>query len=138
MKIKAKPKCPFEKTVFVAPCMTKVLNKIFVVIDKEKSNRSSPTSPPAPLNWHLSVDKNSLSISPTNKTLSEYIQTVNRQRLAGQHVSRFQAAFTGVSTEPGADERLVPSSRGHCTARYHAAISATWKYNDTTVIHLVC
>lgn len=79
------------------------------------------------LNWDLSVDKNSLSVSPTDKTLSKYIQTVYRQRLAWQHVSRLQTAFTGVTTEPGANEGLVPSSRGHCTARDHAIVPATWK-----------
>lgn len=36
-------------------------------------------------------------------------------------------AFTGVSAEPSADERLVPSSWGHRTARCHAAVPATWK-----------
>lgn len=79
------------------------------------------------LNWDLSIDKNGFSISPTDKTLSEYIQTVDGQCLAGQHVSRLQTAFAGVSTEPGADERLVPSSRGHRTARHHAVVPATWK-----------
>lgn len=42
----------------------------------------------APLHWHLSVDKNSLSIRPTDETLSDHVQTVDGQRLAGQHVSR--------------------------------------------------
>lgn len=79
------------------------------------------------LNRDLSVDKNSLSVSPTDKTLSEYIQTVDGQRLAGQHVSRLQTAFTGVSAEPGVDQGLVPSSGGHCAARYHAVVPATCK-----------
>lgn len=77
-------------------------------------------------NWDLSVDKNSLSISPTDKTLSKHIQTVDRQRLAGQHVSCLQTAFIGVSIEPCADEGLVPSSWGHHTARHHAIIPPTW------------
>lgn len=34
------------------------------------------------LNRNLSVEKDSLSISPTDKTLPEYIQTIDRQRLA--------------------------------------------------------
>ena len=79
------------------------------------------------LNWDLSVDKNCLSISPTDKTLPKYIQTVDRQRVAGQHVSRLQAAFVGVSAEPSTDEGLVPSSWGHRTARYHATVPTSCK-----------
>ena len=86
----------------------------------------------APSHRDLSVDKNSLSISPTDKALAEHIQAVNGQRLAGQHVCRLQTAFTGVSAEPGADEGLVPSSWSRRTAIHHAAILVTWQRNSNT------
>lgn len=82
---------------------------------------------PTLLNWDLSVDKNGLSVSPTDEALSKYIHTVDRQRLAWQHVSRLQMTFTGVSTQPGADEGLIPSSWGHRTARHHTCVPATWE-----------
>lgn len=50
------------------------------------------------LNRDLSVDKNSLSISAAHETRTKHVQAVDRQRLAGQHVSCLQAAFAGVST----------------------------------------
>lgn len=81
------------------------------------------------LHWDLSVDKNSLSISPADKMLAEYIQTIDRQRLAGQHVSRLQAGLTGVSAEPGADVRLAPYSWCHGTVWHHAVVSAPWNTN---------
>lgn len=85
------------------------------------------------LHWDLSVDKNSLSISPADKILAEHIQTIDGQRLAGQHVSGLQAALAGVSTEPGTDERLVSSSWGHGAVWDHAVVSAPWK--ATTALH---
>lgn len=78
------------------------------------------------LNWDLSVYKNRLSISPTDEALPKHVQAVHRQRLAGQHVRCLQAGFTGVSTEPGADDGLVTSSGGHGAAGGHAAVPATW------------
>lgn len=78
------------------------------------------------LNRDLSIDKNGLSISPTDQILSKHVQAIDRQCLAWEHVSRLQAAFAGVSTEPGVNEGLVCSSWGHRTARDHAVVPATW------------
>lgn len=102
-------------------------DETFVVTENESKHLCALLFQPNNLNWDLSVDKDSLPVRPTDKTLSKYIQTVDRQCLAGKHVGRLQATFTGVSTEPGTDQGLVPSSRGHCTARYHAAVPPTWK-----------
>lgn len=78
------------------------------------------------LNWDLFVDKNSLSVSPTDKALPKYVQTVDRQGLTGQHVSCLQTGFTGVSTEPSVGEGLVPPSQGQSTSGYHGIIPTTW------------
>lgn len=89
------------------------------------------------LHWDLSVDKNSLSVSPADKILAEHIQTIDGQRLAGQHVSGLQAALAGVSTEPGTDERLVPSSGGHGAVWHHAVVSAPWKANNCITFYQI-
>lgn len=85
----------------------------------------------------LSVDKNSLAVSPADKILAEDIQTIDGQRLAGQHVSRLQAALAGVSTEPGTDKRLVSSSWGHGTVGYHAVVSTSWKANNCILLYCI-
>ena len=46
------------------------------------------TKDPLLLNWDLSVDIHSLSISPTDQALSQYVQTVHRKSLGGKHVCR--------------------------------------------------
>lgn len=89
------------------------------------------------LHWDLSVDKNSLSVSPADKILAEHIQTIDGQRLAWQHVSGLQAALAGVSSEPGTDERLVPSSWGHCAVWHHAVVSAPWKANNRITLYRI-
>lgn len=83
--------------------------------------------------WDLPVDKNSFSVSPTDKILTEHVQTVDWQRLAGKHVCCLQAAFTGVSAQPGADDGLVSSSWWHSTARDHTVVSVPWKHIDETL-----
>lgn len=86
---------------------------------------SQGSNPRAPLYWDMSVDKNSLSVGSTDETGPQDIQTVDRQRLARQHVSRLQSGFAGVPAEPSADEGLVPTGGGHRTAGHHAGVSAT-------------
>lgn len=94
---------------------------------KENQNfgDSKGTNQRALLYWDMSVDKNSLSVGSTDQTRPQDIQTVDRQRLAWQHVSRLQSGFAGVSAEPSADEGLVPTGGGHRTAGHHASVSAT-------------
>ena len=80
------------------------------------------------LHRHLSVHKNCFSVCATDEALSEHVQTVDRQGLAGQHVCGLQAALTGVAAEPGA-EGLAPTCWGHSAAREDAVVPAAWMPN---------
>lgn len=74
----------------------------------------------------MSVDINSLSVRSTHQALSQYIQTVHRQHLGGQHVSGLKVSLTRVPSEPGIDEGLVPTCWGYCVARNDACVPSTW------------